>query len=450
MAIIESLNLQALPVELLLSTFRSMSKRDLVALSYVCKVLRHVAEPLLYKEIDLQWNNTWIFNLPPHRQLLLTLLRRPELSTLVHALRLRPNSSREPWDGAPPVTGIFLELARKRFRDVGLPDTDTLTRRLQLGGNQSLNVTLLSLLCALPHLETLEINVRFVQESLDFSNLMIALFRPGPDQTPDPLFHALRHVELFTNDTIGGHKTQFRDFQYLFYHPYVETIRSTAFESSVPFTWPTIVPLAPTLTALHLVGSHIREESVEIILSAVPNLKVFEYDIFCAVVGNLLHRDHLDCARLGNSIRKSKGSLETLILSVEFRGQSDDVSYGLLHLWSPLGILGSFRDFPKLRTLRVPLAILLGWDYSPEVHLAFLLPPDLYRFCCSNDMSSWECWEWTSETILQEFQEYLDDETSLELQYLEMFSLRADEKQKVLEKMCFDAGIFYDEIDHRY
>lgn len=447
MATMDSLHLRALPVELLLSIFKYTAKSDLVALSYVCKVFRHVAEPLLYKDIDLQWNNTWIFNLPPHHSLFLTLLRRPELGPQVRTLRLRPNSSREPWDGMPPVTGIHLELARKRFHDVGLPDTDSLTRRLQLGGNQSLNVTLLCLLCASPHLETLELNVRFMEDSQDFSSLLAALFRTDPYQ-PCSSLQAWKHIELFINNFSGGHECQFCDFQWLFYLPAVETIRSAAFESCSPFRWPTTVPIAPTVTDLRLVRSHIKEESIEILLSAVPNLKIFEFDIFCATYCNLLHSNHLDCAKLGNSLQRAKGSLETLILSVEFHSYQDDVTDGRLNLWGPLGILGPLRDFLKLRTLRAPLAILLGWTFCPDVTLASLLPNDLFRFCCTDDMSRWQCWGWTNDSILQKFEEYLDDETSLELQYLEMFKLRHGDKQIELETMCENAGIFYDEVGH--
>lgn len=266
------------------------------------------------------------------------------------------------------------------------------------------------------------------------------------------IFSSLKRVSLFADydPCRDDQRPQFSDFQSLFYLPYIETIRATAIEPCAAFTWPASPPVASTLTVLQLCQSHVREEGLEELLVAAPNLKSFEYNFLCDIDLETRHSGHLDCSKLGRSLQKVKASLETLMISVAFFVRTaHDVEAGNPSHWGIKGDLGTLSGFTKLKTLDVPFAVLMGFIPHSEVQLADVLPCALHKFCCTNSMASWDAWRWTDEAVVAQFREYTGAETSLDLEYLELraigsFHLWYEEVQAQVAAMCEDAGIWFE------
>ena len=214
--------------------------------------------------------------------------------------------------------------------------------------------------------------------------------------------------------------------------------------------WPADPPLASTLTALHLCRSHVREETLGKNFAITPNLKTFEYDFLCDIEFYALHKAHLDSAKLWRSLQQVKASLETLIISVLFVAfTAFDVEAADILRWGIKGDLGSLSDFTKLKTLNAPLVVLLGWLPKASARLSSTLPLNLRYFCCTNDMASWDCWRWTDEAVLGQFQDYLSADTSLELGDLELCAresphLWREEVRQYIKTLCVEAGIWYE------
>jgi hypothetical protein len=86
--------LHSLTSEIVHSTFhhvhcQSFSKKDLVALYDVCKHLRNVVEPFLYREITWSWPDPSTFDISPMYPLLKSIFDQSEIASAVHHLTFR-------------------------------------------------------------------------------------------------------------------------------------------------------------------------------------------------------------------------------------------------------------------------------------------------------------------------------------------------------------------------
>lgn len=195
---------------------------------------------------------------------------------------------------------------------------------------------------------------------------------------------SLSHVSYFTAEDLFPHdgksvdqqQPKFCDFLWLFYLPSVKTIIATAVEQSLPLSWPEQPPTVSSLTTLHLIQSHVDEESLATIFGSLPVLETFEYHFACDVGRCQLQRTaYLDCTRLGYALQWLKKSLKTLIITLELVVR--DLWQPDFYYWSStMGDLRRLDEFLKLTRLQTPFAVLAGSRPHPSIRLIDLLPPN--------------------------------------------------------------------------
>jgi hypothetical protein len=120
-----------------------------------------------------------------------------------------------------------------------------------------------------------------------------------------------------------------------------------------------------------------------------------------------------------------------------------------LEIWPFPGQLGSLREFSRLRKLRAPIVMLLGWSPS-ELPLRFaeVMPAGLTHLGLTKDMATQCTYEWNEELILEELEVFLSVWRSVtpDLQVVEVwlsqaFSRWKDEEVVQLRTMCEGTGV---------
>ena len=138
------------------------------------------------------------------------------------------------------------------------------------------------------------------------------------NRTSTPDFKALKTVSYFTAVNLfpfvesyrQQQQPRFHDFLWLFYLPSIERIRAMAVETSLPLSWPEKPPTASSLTILHLLKSHVDEETLGAIFGALPSLKTFEHNFACDDESCYLRRGaYLDCNNIRACFAKAENNL---------------------------------------------------------------------------------------------------------------------------------------------
>ncbi len=443
-----------IPLEVTTIIINYVHHEDLVALSRVCKGVQLVAQPKLYTEVRLTWEKQICRHPSPLYKLLDTVLKRVDLAHLVQNLRL----GRAPPDASGNATSFLtdggLTFSARPHYIVGAPTIDAWAHQAA-DSRGGLDAALARLISSLPRLQHLELSLRCEERSTAFGDMVKCKTIPKnqptdrPSKALSPLnFNALKCVSYFTAVNLfpldpsyrQQQQPRFHDFLWLFYLPSIETIRATAVETSLPLAWPENPPTALSLTTLHLLQSHVDEESLETIFVASPNLKTFEYELVCDDEHcHLRRRAYLDCSKLGHALQRLKTSLKMLTISVEFivRSAWELGSNGVDGL-GIRGNLGRLDDFSKLTRLHAPFGVLVGWSRSSGVRLVDTLPFGLRRLCCTDDMSTWDGWPWRDPAVLGQFRDYLRAETSQELEIIE---LRATERDCMWHSILHEVGL---------
>lgn len=439
----------SLPVEVITTIIDYTYQTDLVSLARVCKTFQRIAQPRLYSSIDLRRGGHP--GLPSRRinNMFRAVLGSPYLASLIRKVQLGCTLSYG-YRIVPDLTASEYKLVHKMICDLQILSADIWAPSLESRGKTRLDVPLACLLYSLPYMEVLELDDPFDEEMPVSVDIMRSLLRHHvAASTSRKALCVLKRIHWFLHSEPNrdNKRPEMSEFLCLFYLPAVQTIKAVVLEAFTQFSWPASAPMTSTLTALHLCRSHVKEETLEELFFATPFLRTFEYNFYCDVESNPPGRSHLDCAKLAVSLRKLVASLETLIISATFvwhRFASADMTQ-----WGIKGHLGPLHEFSKLRTLYAPLVVLLGWWPRSDVRLASVLPADLSYFCCTGHMVDWDRIQWTREAIVEQFREYLDANTSLELQDLVLSTKGEPESwpQHMCAKikaMCVEAGIWYE------
>ena len=134
----------------------------------------------------------------------------------------------------------------------------------------------------------------------------------------------------------------------------------------------------------------------------------------CDASASNIRKVYLDCTKLGHALQSVKLSLEILVIDIVFLSSTAFQDHRLSD-WGTTGDLGLLNNYAKLKTLDVPLMVLLGWAPHPEVRLASVLPSGLHHLRCTNYMAGLGDWKWTDEAVMAQFQDYLTIATDLKL-----------------------------------
>ncbi|KAF8457046.1 hypothetical protein BDZ91DRAFT_744729 [Kalaharituber pfeilii] len=425
-------SLIALPPELLshiLNYLRTSARNpspDLASLSSTCHFLRDFVEPTLYHTIIGTWPSTTFgqsnyIHQYEHRltYLLRTLVSRPSLASHVRHLRL------ERWN-MPNRDANATEMFRRIFGQRQTEKLEALIRRMKFefpeGGawwiynmvTGSADATAAVLLPMFENLETLTLKIDNGRENQHpvclWRVLRHLLVNKGLSQ-----FGRLRDVSITTTHSwrmsLDRYDSDLRDLVPLLFLPSIRHLRIFVLDKSL-FTWPAslasfAVSSKSPLTSLTLANSKV--ESLGHLLQACPYLRSLDYTINLLV--EFRTSRFFRCRDLSESLSHVRDTLEDLSIHVFTFSAYDDLRlYPLGLQCGPQGdhSLLALHTFPKLRTLTIAPAMLLGLGNSTGWTLGEALPRCLERLWLAQDFKDFEPqWGWERKNVLPLLTEYV-------------------------------------------
>ncbi|MCJ1229573.1 hypothetical protein MMC12_006240 [Toensbergia leucococca] len=426
------LNLPTELVQLILSYLEASDalKDDLVALSYVCKPLRKLTEPFLYRSIKWAWDQDWnIQYTPPLHLLLRTVLNRPELASHIENARFRNWNSHNSrlYEIALDYTWDEVNLARDSILSASFPKPHFWIQGLLMGKPEVL-VPLLIL--HLPKLKTLDLGFSFHHPSCFMREVFeSSLLRRRPSSNSLSTFHHLKTVdfgaEMASEDDeemLPGCTFDLFEIEPLFYLPSIQTLDTSNLRAG-ELEWPTAKPEASTLTRLVLYKTQIQGRVLEEMLSVCPNLKTLKYEFH----GEIDQRDgglgvFVDCTELSKALSHVSATLEHLKISVLFtswNGHDEE------HM-AKFGIRGRFdslQQFKKLASIDISWEILLGLRSDQAPTFAEVLPPGLQKLTIRNEGFTHRAYQWNEAAYLAKLAELLREKKS-HVPQLELIRIR--------------------------
>ncbi|KAI1381264.1 hypothetical protein F4677DRAFT_402544 [Hypoxylon crocopeplum] len=374
-----------LPDECARGIWTLLQHEDLRAAMRVSSSWARSVAPFLYRDIDIRSG-------PGLQALLRTTQRRPDLAALVHQLRLHQYTS----SGSDHAQSLGSSAA-------SLLNSLSALRELRLEGHWS-------------GLEALISNGRL---RVPFTNLRdLSLGRRRQSMVHILPFWALPRIESIQ-------------------------VRIAAMDvmcEDAVTSWPT----ASALTKLTLDYTSLEEKDVTLLLQHSPSLRSFRYDRWCDVTDEPSFQN---CDELGRGLHHLHQTLEQLDLRVQLYSENaEEVEF--LEIDPVRGRLPSFHGFSRLRTLRVPIATLLGWTPSEAPEIETLLPPSLQHLSLTEDLCTQCTYQWTEDSVLTKLDAFFaalaGNEHKLELIEISpdgTWGGWEDSTKEMVQKMATKAGM---------
>lgn len=413
-------SLPALPNELLAGIFLRLKTPDLAKISLVCRQLRIVAEPFLYRVVSLDIRHEW----PRSRYhiFLLTILNRPVLVNCVEELSLKWSYSLNCIRDPAEHPDVAMEWTR--FRAAAL------SFRL---GHQPLShgPQLLLLLHLLPRLHVLNI-IAPGARSIFFDLMEKQAFLPRP-RLPIGL-QSLREFTCFFSDMHSGISPSMllglctlpsirvldvrliREMQ----------ITNQRDHTQVNLASPDYVGTS-NVTDLRFGYGDVSALSLTRILPIPRALTRFSYGERAA--GG---RREFNVGEFRVALQSVKGTLQSLAICFD-----QDEELGFRELYPELQIIGPLWDWPALTQIRCPLSLLLGKDCVYPVGRLVDVLPRVIR----DVRIEWD-WFWPYEENIEQIVEMLELKDVCGLHKLAV--VRIDEKgdiEKQMNVVCDAAGV---------
>ena len=434
-----------LPPEMLELIFSS-GRENLTALMSVCKSIHRVSELLLYEEIVMMWDDC----MQPASSidlLLRSVLEQPKLALLIKHIRLRNK-------GNPAFKPARCQLSREVMDHAGnivrhdrFPSPGTWTREMQKG---CVPIVVAFLLSRLQKLETLELGVKY--QSVYLGDMFKHALSHSDSLASISTFRQLKRVELSPEayspraGILGLEETM--SFLRL---PSMQSLSFLALDGQ---GFRHSGPCNQILRTLDLHHSQIREDSLERLLAVVPNLKSFRCSLWCDPEPIDDRSPFLDCEALGKALKHIR-LIEHLAVSVKFFTSSAmEVDWGGAYEkgehWGIKGNIGSLSELVHLKSLEVPIVVLLGWAVSYSApQLADILPKNLRQLLLKNDLNFFYKYEWDQQACLDRLSEYLRlqtcsaslDEITVRLRDCAPEDRWDQDAKKELRLLCGEAGV---------
>ncbi|KAF8448181.1 hypothetical protein BDZ91DRAFT_768680 [Kalaharituber pfeilii] len=369
---------------------------DLASLSSTCHFLRDFVEPTLYHTIIGTWPSTTFgqsnyIHQYEHRltYLLRTLVSRPSLASHVRHLRL------ERWN-MPNRDANATEMFRRIFGQRQTEKLEALIRRMKFEFPEGV------LLPMFENLETLTLKIDNGRENQHpvclWRVLRHLLVNKGLSQ-----FGRLRDVSITTTHSWRMSLDSAVAVPPVYTPPPDIRARQVAFYMASQFA----VSSKSPLTSLTLANSKV--ESLGHLLQACPYLRSLDYTINLLV--EFRTSRFFRCRDLSESLSHVRDTLEDLSIHVFTFSTYDDLRLYLLGLQcGPQGdhSLLALHTFPKLRTLTIAPAMLLGLGNSTGWTLGEALPRCLERLWLAQDFKDFEPqWGWERKNVLPLLTEYV-------------------------------------------
>lgn len=429
------MSIHDLSVELLQLILLQCRPSDLASFQPTCRSIHHLAQPLLYTDINFKSCFTSP-NLPSPQLLTRTLLYCPSLGLQIKSLRLR---GPQHWHSHFNISDQDLALLARRGSKLGHGAYLTWLEALISNSREAFLVILLSYL---PSLITLAFeddpNVHFNIHHSPLGSWLpphssthtksASLFSHALTKLP-----ALKNIELNVQNEgtpLSHHSSILHTMQLL---PALASIICSmkylpSTNSSTYFPLPILAPIVSSsnLTSLTLKDCVLSERSAVLVTTRFPNLTTLNINFTRRsltaserLAGRVPPDSHLwlDCALLGQYLTSGPNleKLQHLSLSLSFPlapssnppqpiggayecGRSMDNTDPIC-FFGIKGSLDSLQALTSLRTLSVPTPVLLGWYPDRALPLNSLLPEGLQDLRLRNDLSDWGLYKWDAKSV---------------------------------------------------
>lgn len=386
-------------MEVCYSIFTYLSQTDFFNLCLVHRNLRALAEPYLYANIQLSWNQRWGLKWEPHpiTSLLRSVLRRPQLAAYVRGVSLVGINFHDFFANIGPLK-ILVSKTELDEVQAFVMNTTVVYRELWLEGlHDGLMDAFVAVLLSQPfRLRCLEIEGPFLCGSR-FIGLVLRSMILERNAYNCGLQLDLRNLETVSLHA-ECHHSRFKynarntaDLLPVFYLPSIKCLSATI-DNPTTFTWPAIHPPSPSQLR-HLNISNLREPSLRQILSVTNHLQSLHWRWyhFPRVYDEEFHAPILDLTQIIESI----SCVQEILIDLEISACNQNDPEPL-----PLTIRGSMKgllEFKRLKKLTVPLIFLVGgWSVDLTKRIEDCLPRNLEflaitHHLCTNDECEW--WE---------------------------------------------------------
>ncbi|KAF9774187.1 hypothetical protein IL306_007863 [Fusarium sp. DS 682] len=413
------LSLLDCPKEVQLGIAEFLSQADLANLSMACRALHRLAEPLVYSSVKFMWTRELYPPITQLLQLLRTLLERSDLRPLIRNAEFggfgyvdRFASEPDPPLTIPalPVSQLSANLERAGVSQLVANDWKS---EVQSGASEAVVAVIVSLL---PNVERLCLSANWTNDT-KFLGLMLRAAlcdRPQHKENTDlPSFTSLKHVslEMMIDEDRLLDPSNTADALALFYLPNIETL-SVSIDNPTNFSWPSPSPPSPTsLQSLEIF--RLRESRIAPILSSTTNLKKLRYNwLYRSDLDDEVSTDVVMLDTMANALLEVKDSLEELEIIAEralatTRGEIElpDVTFQ--------GSMNKLRGMHRLRTLRVPWALLTGMHGASTGpgHLGAAVPDNIEHLALYCGFMQQEDYEYEGDhdqLMIDSFEEELE------------------------------------------
>lgn len=367
------INVLQLPDEVLLDIAEELSQRDWTTLCRASKRLRRIVEPLLYRSINLRWDETSYH--PPIARLLRSILENPELSLHVRALELVGRYYRRVYVPSPTSLPLTADLPHDKLvaaaSSMGAPPD--MPNEILLGNPDAFIAFFVG---KLENLEYLFLDVNWTLDTRLLGSLLkdtlgksvdgpVALENdPAPRKSP---FEALRKVFLITNEHEGSEEKPWprdtRDGLNLFYLPNIEHL-TIAVANPIDFSWPfQHAPNPSHLSTLELY--RVRECYLGTVLSGLGSLQKLRYIwTYQPDIDGDVSKEVVQLELMAAAILQARDTLTDLEIIARPRAA---IAWG--DLIDPeirmQGSLSALSQLHKLKRLVIPWTFLAGLDEAP-------------------------------------------------------------------------------------
>ncbi|KAK2882544.1 hypothetical protein FQN49_000229 [Arthroderma sp. PD_2] len=384
-----------------------LSRSDLCALCLTNPALRELAEPILYTNIQLTWRKS---QTPPIIPLLQRILHNPKLANCVRTIVLDGDDiqhkhgfydfhSYKPESPKIAVSETDLNGLVDCIARTDVPYSDLWIQELHAGTVDAFAALLLS---RLPGLRRLQLGENFTRKSRFIGMMLRSALCEERKDNHLPLFKYLQDV-AFAYFEIGARMREYTDIRNttdiltLFYLPSVKHI-TAMIDNPATFTWPTAQPPnASSLESLDL--TLIREGNLGQLLSATSRLKKLRWEWYYREDLKDLVTTTIDHDQIAADLFHVRETLTDLSIRGEVCPWIGDTRAPIMEV---RGNFQAVRDLDKLRTLCVPLPILLGFSPSDsDKRLEDVLPKNIEYLTINDDFYDREDYEWMDLHLME-------------------------------------------------